>query len=166
MSAITIRPEQAGDETAIRDLTETAFRDMSFADGNEHELVDALRRDGDLFLSLVAEDTARIVGHVALSPVAISDGSKGWYGLGPISVSPDLQRQGIGFRLMKRAIADMRAMDAKGIVLLGAPDYYARFGFEQDEQLRYPGPPAEYFQRLVLSGDPPSGIVSYAPAFG
>ncbi len=166
MSAITIRPERAGDETAIRDLTEAAFRDMSFADGNEHELVDALRRDGDLVLSLVAEDTARIVGHVALSPVAISDGSKGWYGLGPISVSPDLQRQGIGFRLMKRAIADMRAMDAKGIVLLGAPDYYARFGFEHDEQLRYPGAPAEYFQRLVVSGDPPSGTVSYAPAFG
>ena len=166
MSAITIRPEQAGDEATIRALTEAAFRDMPFSDGDEPELVDALRRDGDLALSLVAEDAERIVGHLALSPVAISDGSKGWYGLGPISVWPDLQRQGIGFRLIKRAIADMRTLDAKGIVLLGDPAYYARFGFAHDPQLRYPGPPAEYFQRLVLDGDPPSGIVTYAPAFG
>ena len=49
--------------------------------------------------------------------------------------------------------------------LLGDPGYYARFGFEHDPQLFYPGPPAEYFQRLVLDGPPPAGVVRYASAF-
>ena len=72
MSAITIRPERAGDEAVIHELTEAAFRDMPFSEGDEQELVDALRNDGDLTLSLVAEDGMRIVGHIAFSPVAIS----------------------------------------------------------------------------------------------
>lgn len=166
MSAITIRPEQPGDEATIHTLTEAAFRNMPYSDGGEADLVDRLRADDDLARSLVAEDASRIVGHLALSPVTISNGSEGWFGLGPISVWPELQRAGIGFRLMKRAIADMRERGAKGIVLLGDPAYYARFGFEHDPQLAYPGPPAEYFQRLVLKGDPPRGEVAYAPAFG
>ena len=166
MSAIAIRPEQASDVAAIRDLTEAAFRDEAHSDGSEPGIVDALRRDGNLTMSLVAETAERLVGHVSLSPVTITDGSRDWYGLGPISVLPACQGEGIGFRLMKRAIADIRAMGARGIVLLGDPAYYARFGFEHDPDLRYPGPPAEYFQRLVLEGDAPSGTVSYAPAFG
>ena len=51
-------------------------------------------------------------------------------------------------------------------MLLGNPAYYARFGFAHDPALVYPGPPAEYFQRLVLAGEAPSGTVTYAPAFG
>ena len=166
MSAFAIRPERAGDEQVIHDLTEAAFRDMPFSDGDEQDLVDRLRADGDLTLSLVAEDANRIVGHIAFSPVTISDGSSDWYGLGPVSVLPELQRGGIGGKLIQRGIADMRAIGARGIVLLGSTDYYPRFGFEHDPQLVYPGPPAEYFQRLVLEGEAPSGTVSYAPAFG
>ena len=166
MSAIAIRPERAGDEAVIHALTEAAFRDMPFSDGDEQDLVDALRRDGDLSLSLVAEDAERIVGHIAFSPVSISDGTKDWYGLGPVSVWPELHRQGVGSALVRRGISDMRAAGAKGIVLLGSPEYYGRFGFEHDPALQYPGPPAEYFQRLVLDGPPPAGVVAYAPAFG
>ena len=166
MSAFTIRPERPGDAASIRALTQAAFRDMPFSDGDEADLVDRLRTSGDLALSLVAEDADRIVGHVALSPVTISDGSMHWFGLGPVSVWPELHGQRIGSALMKRAIADIREMGAKGIVLLGDPAYYARFGFEHDPQLAYPGPPPEYFQRLVLEGEPPSGTVSYSPAFG
>ncbi|WP_226699492.1 GNAT family N-acetyltransferase [Qipengyuania gaetbuli] len=166
MSAITIRPERAGDEAVIHELTEAAFRDMPFSEGDEQELVDALRNDGDLSLSLVAEDGTRIVGHIAFSPVAISDGTRDWYDLGPVSVWSELYGQGIGSALVRRGIADMRAKGAKGIVLLGSPDYYGRFGFEHDPQLRYPGPPPEYFQRLVLDGPAPTGVVRYMPAFG
>ena len=166
MSAIAIRPERAGDEAVIHALTEAAFRDMLFSDGDEQDLVDALRRDGDLSLSLVAEDAERIVGHIAFSPVSISDGTKDWYGLGPVSVWPELHHQGVGSALVRRGISDMRAAGAKGIVLLGSPEYYERFGFEHDPALQYPGPPAEYFQRLVLDGPPPAGVVAYAPAFG
>lgn len=166
MSALTIRPERSGDAQSIHDLTEAAFHDMPFSDGDEQSLVDRLRRDGDLILSLVAEDAERIVGHIAFSPVTISDGTECWYGLGPVSVWPELQRQGIGGKLIQRGIADMRELGARGIVLLGSNEYYPRFGFEHDPRLVYPGPPAEYFQRLVLEGEVPKGTVTYAPAFG
>lgn len=166
MSAITIRPEAFGDEGTIHAITEQTFRDMPFSDGDEAELVDRLREDGDLTLSLVAENADRIVGHIAFSPVTIGEGASGWYGLGPVSVVPELQRQDIGGALIRRGIADMRERGAKGIILLGSPDYYSRFGFKHEPQLKYPGPPAEYFQCLVLDGDLPEGEVSYAPGFG
>ncbi len=165
MTAVTLRPEAPGDERPIYVLTTAAFLDMPFSDGDEQDLVDALRDHGDLTLSLVAEDSDGIVGHIAFSPVTISDGTSEWYGLGPVSVKPDLQRQGIGSMLIKRGIADLRERGARGIILLGSPEYYARFGFEHDPELQYPGPPAEYFQRLVLEGKAPSGIVRYARAF-
>ena len=164
--AITIRAEAAGDEPTIHALTKAAFRDMPFSDGDEQELIDRLRADGDLTLSLVAEDAQRIVGHIAFSPVSISDGSQGWFGLGPVSVWPELHRKGVGGALVRHGITAMRANGARGIVLLGSPAYYSRFGFEHDSQLAYPGPPAEYFQRLVLEGESPLGIVTYSAAFG
>jgi predicted N-acetyltransferase YhbS len=165
MSAVTLRPEQPGDESFIHRLTKAAFRDMPFSEGDEQHLIDALRRDGDLALSLVAEDAERIVGHIAFSRVAISDGTADWYDLGPVSVWPDLHRQGIGSALIRQGIAELRGRGAAGIVLLGSPDYYRRFGFRHEPQLRYPGPPPQYFQCLVLSGDLPEGEVTYAPAF-
>ena len=139
---------------------------MEYSDGDEQHLVDRLRKDGDLTLSLVAEDATRIVGHIAFSPVTISDGTQDWYGLGPVSVWPELQRKGIGGALIRRGIADMRAMGARGIVLLGSNEYYPRFGFVHEPQLTYPGPPPEYFQCLAIDGDLPRGTVAYAPAFG
>ncbi|MDY7097027.1 MAG: N-acetyltransferase [Pseudomonadota bacterium] len=163
---ITIRPEAAGDEEVIFTLTQAAFKDMPFSEGDEPELVNGLRADGDLVLSLVAEDGERIVGHIAFSPVTISDGTQDWYGLGPVSVWPDIQHRGIGGALIKRGIADLRSRGAKGIVLLGSTEYYPRFGFVHEPQLRYPGPPPEYFQVLLMEGTLPSGEVQYAPAFG
>lgn len=165
MSAITIRHERPGDEAIIHCLTEAAFRDMPFSEGDEQHLVDALRRDGDLALSLVAENAARIVGHIAFSRVTISDGTPDWYDLGPVSVWPELHHQGIGSALIRNGIDDLRELGAAGIVLLGSPGYYGRFGFRHEPRLRYPGPPPEYLQCLVLTGDLPEGEVTYAPAF-
>ncbi len=165
MIEVTIRAEQPGDVAIIHQLTEAAFRDMPFSEGDEQHLVDALRRDGDLALSLVAEDHARIVGHIAFSWVEISDGTPDWYDLGPVSVWPELHRRGIGSALVRRGIADLRESGAAGIVLLGNPAYYGRFGFVHAPQLRYPGPPPEYFQCLLLAGALPQGEVTYARAF-
>ena len=88
MSALTIRPETDADHAQIAVVTNAAFVEVEHSDGSEVQIVDKLRQDGDLALSLVAEDGERIVGHVAVSPVTISDGSEDWYGLGPISVLP------------------------------------------------------------------------------
>jgi predicted N-acetyltransferase YhbS len=127
--------------------------------------VTRLRSDGDLSLSLVAEDDTRIVGHIAFSPVTISDSARDWYGLGPVSVWPDLHHRGIGGALIRRGIAEMRERGAKGIVLLGSNEYYPRFGFEHFPQLTFPGPPPEFFQALLLEGEMPVGQVDYAPGF-
>ncbi|MEL6529617.1 MAG: N-acetyltransferase [Pseudomonadota bacterium] len=164
--AFTIRPEAPGDEDTIFALTTTAFEPMPFSDGSEPELINQLRAAGDLTLSLVAEDAERIVGHIAFSPVSIADGASDWYGLGPVSVWPELQKQGIGGALIKHGIADLRQRGARGIVLLGSNVYYPRFGFVHEPQLTYPGPPPEFFQCLLLEGELPSGEVKFAPAFG
>jgi len=166
MIAITIRAEEQRDEEAIFALTEAAFNPMPFSEGAEPDLINNLRKDGDLTLSLVAENADGVVGHIAFSPVTIGDGARDWYGLGPVSAAPELQRQGIGSALIHDGIAQMRAKGARGIVLLGSNEYYPRFGFEAKSQLTYAGPPPEFFQSLLLDGEWPSGEVRYAPAFG
>lgn len=163
--AITIRPESPGDAGAIEQVTASAFEKALHTNHAEQFIVNALRRAGRLTVSLVAEDDGRIVGHVAVSPVSISSGAAGWFGLGPISVLPDRQRQGIGARLMKAALAELRRLGAAGCVLLGDPDYYRRFGFAPRAGLVLPDVPPEYFQALSFTGDWPSGMVSYHEAF-
>ena len=161
-----IREERPPDAAAIREVTRQAFEGLPYSDGSEPRIIDRLREDGDLVLSLVAEDAGGIIGHITLSPVEIDDGTRKWFGLGPVSVLPVRQHSGIGSRLMEMTIDRVRRGDANGIVLLGDPAYCRRFGFIHDPKLTYPGPPPEYFQRLVLSGEPPTGEVRYADAFG
>lgn len=165
MSAI-IRPERAGDEAAIRALVESAFTGHPHSDGSEPGIVDGLRADGDLAISLVAVEGSEIVGHVAFSPVTVSDGSREWFGLGPVAVDPARQGEGIGAALIERGLGLLRDRGAAGCVVLGDPAYYGRFGFAHDPALAYPGPPAEYFQRLAFATSGAQGVVSYAPAFG
>lgn len=163
---VAIRPEAAGDELAIHALTEAAFRDMPFSNGSEPGVIKQLRQDGDLVMSLVALNMDQaIVGHLAFSPVSISDGTTGWYAGGPLSVIPLSQSSGIGSALIERGIADMRERGVPGCVLLGSPEFYGRFGFTSDPSLTFGDHTPEYFQYLTLSGDKPSGEVTYAPAF-
>lgn len=161
-----VREERPGDAPAIAGLTEAAFRDAPHADGTERTIAARLRASGELALSLVAETDGALVGHAAFSPVAISDGTPGWYGLGPVSVAPAWQRRGIGSALIRAGLARLRVRNAGGCVVLGDPAFYRRLGFGHDPRLVYPGPPAVYFQRLVFDGAEPQGVVSYSPAFG
>lgn len=161
-----IRDERPEDAAAISRITAAAFADAPHASGTEARIVEALRQAGALTVSLVAtSDDGRILGHVAFSPVQIDQVAARWYGLGPVSVTPDLQRQGIGGALIRAGLARLTALNADGCVLLGDPAYYARSGFVSDPALTYGGEPSLYFQRLVLKGDPPKGDVSYHPAF-
>ncbi len=162
---LTIRPEQRGDESAIAELTQAAFATMAYSSHTEHLIVGALRHAGALTLSLVAQAEGQLLGHVAVSPVSLSCGVSGWFGLGPISVLPGHQGQGIGSQLMAAVVAGLKDIGAKGCVLLGEPAYYSRFGFQHYPELVLPGVPAEYFQALALVGTVPAGEVSYHPAF-
>jgi putative acetyltransferase len=162
---IQIRKEVASDGADIRILTETAFLNAPHTSHTEHLIVDALRDSGNLTVSLVAEVNGQIVGHVATSPVSISDGSQNWYGLGPISVAPEYQGMGIGSQLMRQALASLRDRGASGCVLVGNPEYYSRFGFKVEPSLVLPNIPPEYFQALSFGAQIPSGIVSFHESF-
>ncbi|HTO30977.1 MAG TPA: N-acetyltransferase [Pararhizobium sp.] len=160
-----IRPETAGDIIPIRALTTIAFAGMPYSDGTEAAIIDRLRADGALVISLVAEIDDVVVGHVAFSPVEVADGADDWFGLGPVSVDPDRQKGGIGMALIKTGLDRLREIGAAGCVLLGDPGYYERFGFRHYDALRFPGPPPEYFLALTLRGSVASGIVQYHKAF-
>lgn len=162
---ITIRDETAADIPAIEALTQAAFLNAAHSSHTEQFIVNQLRKAQQLSLSLVAEDQQQIVGHVAVSPVRISSGDAGWYGLGPISVCPDKQGLGIGSMLMHAALQRLKALGAEGCVLLGDPNYYARFGFKPISGLVLPGVPQEYFQAVSFTGTFPQGEVAYHDAF-
>ena len=160
-----IRAETPADAAAIEALTIAAFAQSPHSNHTEQFIVRALRAAGVLTLSLVAEEEGSLVGHVALSPVSISDGSQGWHGLGPISVLPQLQRRGMGTRLMNEALSQLRASGAAGCVLLGEPDFYTRFGFAPHAALVLPGVPPAYFMALAFGSACACGSVRYHPAF-
>lgn len=161
-----IRAETASDSTVIRSVTEAAFLGAEHSSGTEGAIVDALRDAGALTLSLVAEQDGAMVGHVAFSPVRIGGRDLGWFGLGPVSVLPSLQRGGIGKTLIEAGLEQLRQRGASGCVVLGDPAYYGRFGFTADHELHYPDVPPEYFQSMPWTGASAEGEVSYHPAFG
>ncbi|WP_196137906.1 GNAT family N-acetyltransferase [Aliikangiella sp. G2MR2-5] len=163
--SINIRKEDPEDIKSIHEVTVAAFVEAPHTAHTEQFIVKALRESGVLTISLVAEDEGIIVGHLALSPVTISDDTDNWYGLGPISVLPEKQGQGVGSKLMRAAIQELKNIDAKGCVLVGDPGFYHRFGFMSVNSLVFPGVPPEYFQVLVLSGSLPKGSVTFHEAF-
>ena len=160
-----IRMEQNQDIPAIRSLIQVAFQDALHTSHTEHLIVEALRHAHVLTISLVAEVEGRIIGHVAASPVSISNGATDWYGLGPVSVLPDMQRQGVGSRLIEAVLVQLRKQSAAGCVVLGEPEYYQRFGFKAEPSLVLADVPREYFMALSFSGDVPCGNVAYHAAF-
>ncbi|MBS0596251.1 MAG: N-acetyltransferase [Proteobacteria bacterium] len=166
---IQLRHETPDDIAAIEAVTIAAFTDTPHTSHTEQFIVRALRAANELTLSIVAEEHGQVIGHVALSPITITDGhghkTAGWYGLGPISVLPARKGQGIGSRLMEQALAELRDTQAAGCVLLGEPAYYARFGFQAHAGLELPGVPPDYFMALALHGPVPEGVAHYSDAF-
>jgi putative acetyltransferase len=163
--SITIRGETSADAPAIEAVTTSAFSGAAHTPHTEQYIVNALRSAGKLAVSLVAEADGVVIGHVALSPVSISDGTADWFGLGPISVLPQHQRRGIGSQLTREALRCLRGLGAAGCVVLGDPEYYSRFGFQADSNLVLPGVPPGYFQVMSFASSRPRGFVTYHEAF-
>lgn len=160
-----IRTEVPDDIPAVGELTDAAFVRVEHSSQTEGAIVDALRKAGALSLSLVAEKRGSIIGHIAFSPVLIDGKDIGWFGLGPISVSPELQGGGIGSALIREGLEVLASRGAQGCVVLGDPRYYGRFGFTSSHGLRYVDVPAEYFQSLLLRGESAAGEVAYHAGF-
>ena len=165
MTALIIRCETPDDIDEIEAVTASAFLDAPHASHSEHLILAALRDAGALSISLVAEMDGTIVGNIAVSPVFISDGTAGWFGIGPVSVIPQRQGQGIGSQLMRQVLKRLSEQRASGCVVLGDPAYYQRFGFNCDVNLVLPGVPPEYFMALSFTELTPTGTVTYHHAF-
>jgi putative acetyltransferase len=161
-----IRNETKSDSVVVSEVTKAAFENHPHSNQTEHYIVNALRAANALTVSLVAELEGRVVGHIAFSPVIISDGSQDWYGLGPISVLPEFQRQGIGKALIREGLSILKSMGGKGCVLVGDPGYYERFGFRNYPELVYEGIPQEYVLALPLGEQEARCVVTFHPAFG
>lgn len=162
---ITIRDEAAADVDVITAVTIAAFQSLDISSHTEQFVVTALREAGALSVSLVAEVGGEVVGHIAFSPITLSDGTPHWYGLGPVSVLPAYQRQGIGKALIHEGLARLKAMQAQGCCLVGHPGYYTKFGFQNVPGLGLEGVPPEVFFTLSFDGHVPRGTVNFHPAF-
>jgi putative acetyltransferase len=162
---IVIRNETDADVSAISEVTVAAFKTLAISNHTEQFIIAALRAAGVLTLSLVAEMEGRVVGHIAFSPVTISDGTRNWYGLGPVSVLPAYQRQGVGKALIRDGLARLKAKNAHGCCLVGHPDYYRKFGFINMPGLVLEGVPPEVFFALSFDGQYPRGTVTFHDAF-
>ena len=157
------RTERPGDGDEIDELVCAAF-------GREQEgdLVWALREQGAISLSQVAEYEDAIIGHLLMSPVLIEGEDLGWLALAPVSVWPECQNQGIASALIRAALDCANELDWAGVVLLGKPEFYSRFGFKLATELglKYENAKAdETLMAMALKAQPVSGRVTYHPVF-
>ncbi len=162
---IIIRSETDADVSAITEVTVAAFKTLEISNHTEQFIIAALRVAKALTISLVAEVDGRVIGHIAFSPLTISDGTQNWYGLGPVSVLPEYQRQGIGNALIKAGLSRLKDMNAGGCCLVGHPDYYRKFGFKNVSELVCEGVPQEVFFALSFDGNIPRGTVTFHEGF-
>lgn len=164
-----IRTETNEDYAAVRTVNERAFGRSAEAD-----LVDALRRMADPFVSLVAVRKDEIVGHIFFSPVEIDPepSSCTALGLAPMAVLPQYQKQGIGSQLVRRGLSTCKELGFSAVFVLGHSSYYPRFGFEPARQMGFQSEydvPDEVFMALELQPhalERCGGTVKYHPEFG
>jgi len=160
-----IRKERPWDVERISEVTRAAFENHPFSQQTEEFIIHALRAADVLTISLVAEVAGKVAGHIAFSPVTISDGTAGWYGLGPVSVLPERQKQGIGKSLVLEGLSLLKAVGAKGCALVGDPKYYERFGFRNITGLIHEGIPQEVFLVLPFEEKAAQGTVVFHEGF-
>ncbi|MGV0033769.1 MAG: GNAT family N-acetyltransferase [Candidatus Azotimanducaceae bacterium WSBS_2022_MAG_OTU7] len=162
---IEIRKESQADQHSIRTLTEAAFEGRPYAGGDEQDVIDRLRRSNTLTLSLVATDEGVVLGQITFSPAVAADASFPWFALGPVSVFPARQGEGIGSALIKEGLDRITKMGALGCILTGDPNYYSKFGFDLSPANSPENEPEEYFQLKLLGGDLPTGRFAFNKAF-
>jgi putative acetyltransferase len=165
---LAIRSEIPADIPAIYQLNAAAFHSDA-----EARLVDALRANGALLLSLVAEADGELVGHIGFSPVVIDSQASLLVGVGlaPLAVAPRHQRQGVGGKLIEEGLRRLRTAGHRWCVVLGHANYYPRYGFvlARTHGIRWEKPVPDnifFVQALTPNGlDGVAGTVRYRPEF-
>lgn len=162
-----IRPARGRDERAIRQVVRAAF-----GQNEEADLIERLRRDGDLMIELVAEQEKYVVGHIAFSPLGLTpepSDAPVLAALAPVTVWPEAQRQGIGRELIRAGLDSCRSAGVEAIIVLGHWDYYPRFGFSAEKAAKLDAPfsGAEFMALELAPGalERAKGRLTYAKAF-
>jgi putative acetyltransferase len=141
---VIVRTESPDDRSAVREVVVEAF-----GGAQESELIEDLRRNGSLAVSLVAEIDGRVCGHVALSHLKSPSRT---LALAPLAVANTSRRQGVGAALIRRAIDIAKLEGSEMILVLGDPAYYRRFGFTAEAAAPFPSPYAgAHFMALKLA---------------
>jgi putative acetyltransferase len=159
----TMRLEEPRDASQIRDLLETSFPGYG-----EAVLVDRLRSDNDIDLSLVAEDQGVVIGYIAFSRLMVMGGEKPFHAhaLAPLAVYPEYQQQGVATRLIREGHACLAAMGATLSVVLGEPAYYGRFGYSHKRAAHFNSDyQSPYLMALSFGAAPWEGQLVYPDAF-
>lgn len=165
-----VRDESPADADRIRTMIGDAFRAVPHSSGNEVAIYDELRAAGAIVAGLVAgDDDDTIAGHLVLSAVTITGADERagdrWLGVGPVAVGPDRQRRGIGTALMNAAIIRASRFGAAGLVLVGNPAFYGRFGFAARDGLTYGAMPSRFVLGRSLTQPIPAGMIRFHAAF-
>ena len=159
-----IRTETPDDYPSIRRVNEEAF-----GGSEEADLIEALRAEGSVLLSLVAAN-ADVVGHILFSRMSIKDSGHAVsaVALAPVAVRPELQRRGVGTALIREGVARLRDVGERLVIVVGHPEYYPRFGFVRPQSIEHPFPSAAFMALELQTGalDGVRGRVCYPPAFG
>ncbi|PMG06005.1 GNAT family N-acetyltransferase [Vibrio breoganii] len=162
-----IRTEAPADNLGILALLEHAFPTDA-----ESKLVNSLRENGKITLSIVASDgEGKVIGCAQFSPVTLSGNDYGWQGLAPVAVHEDYRNQGIAEKMIKEGLDSLLEFGYSACVVLGEPEYYSRFGFSCAEKNRFRCQwdlPIGVFQVLDLTGesfDGLSGLIEYCEEF-
>jgi putative acetyltransferase len=146
---------------------------LAFGRENEAQLVDKIRENDAILLSLVAESNGKVAGHILFSPVTITDNDFQWLavGLGPMAILPEFQRRGIGSALIHAGLDELKKIGQTVVIVLGHPDYYPRFGFKPSRPFGIQWEidvPEEVFMVAELNPGALNGrmgIVHYHPVF-
>ncbi|MGI6117727.1 MAG: GNAT family N-acetyltransferase [Bilifractor sp.] len=166
-----IRKEEPKDYEIIYSVVKDAFESAEHADGNEPDLVNALRK-GEAYipdLSLVAEINGKIAGHILFTRATVGENEV--LALAPLSVLPEYQRRGIGISLIKAGHKMASRLGFGYSIVLGNPDYYRKAGYLPADQYGIKPPfdvPGKYFMAYKIIEDAPeiNGILKYAKEFG
>ena len=174
---ISIRQETPKDYAWVIELTEKAFETMEFSDHNEGKLVENLRKSEKFIsdLSLVAEINGKVVGHILFTPLVIDKCQQQFQSLvlGPVSVLPEFQKQGIGGQLIRAGHQKAKELGFQSVILIGHPEYYPRFGYKPastwEIKTQIPLPSDDVFMAVELTENALSGVsgmVIFPPEFG
>ena len=160
---ILIRKEKTSDRQTIREINEFAF-----GQGEEADIVDALRQNCDELLSLVAVVGGHVVGHILFSPVTIEKSGQEFRGMGlaPMAVLPSHQGGGVGSALVRRGLGLLKEQNYPFVIVMGHPSFYPRFGFEKASvhgiQPQWEGIPDEAFMIAILDPHKMAGVKGVA----